>query len=274
MASADDLNALTIALSSWEIAGYASLIAVAVGCAGEATHEFTSWFKRKSWWKANGGKASALLLIAALASELIIQIKTNSLSGQIIALLNDKAAFATEQAATLGVTVDNLGNVVRRKTQDADTAIAALNAATARADEKISAVQQQQAQRHLKDSEKQALIALSPFGGQKVEVFCHAGDDEARVYRDDFVSVFEAAKWDHNGDKGLGIALRNQPFFGVAVAVPSPNGIAETTPSAIALVGILTNLNLLNEKATVNTDTSLQTGIVRLYVGQKRPPPK
>jgi hypothetical protein len=86
---ANDISALISSLSRWEIAGYVSIAAVAIGVAGESIHELTDSLKFQ-WWKANGGKASALLLIAALAAELIIQVKTTGLSGQIIAVLSEQ----------------------------------------------------------------------------------------------------------------------------------------------------------------------------------------
>src|SRR2546423_1276993 len=84
-----DLNALEASLSSWEIAGYASIAAVTLGVFGEYVHDFTSWFKKISWWNAQGGKVSTLFLIASLAAELCIQVKANSISGQIIAVLSE-----------------------------------------------------------------------------------------------------------------------------------------------------------------------------------------
>ena len=95
------ISALISPLWGWELAGYAAVAAVAIGVAGESIHEFTDWFNASQWWRANGGKASALLLIAALAAELIIQVKTNSISGQIIAFLSDQAASTRERAANL-----------------------------------------------------------------------------------------------------------------------------------------------------------------------------
>src|SRR5258707_798679 len=96
-----DVLALMSSLSNWETAGYVAVAAVAIGGAGESIHELTSWFKRFPWWIDKGGKTSALLLIAALAAELIIQVKTNSLSGQIIAFLSDQAGAAHERAALI-----------------------------------------------------------------------------------------------------------------------------------------------------------------------------
>jgi hypothetical protein len=96
-----DIATLISALSWWELAGYVTVAAVAVGVAGESVHELTDWLGTYSWWKAKGGKASAFLLIMALVAELVIQIKVNSISGEIIADLSDQAAEARKEAATL-----------------------------------------------------------------------------------------------------------------------------------------------------------------------------
>jgi len=87
-----DIDALSTSLNWWEFWGYVSLAAVMLGCAGEAIHEFWTWSRRWTWWAEKGGKVSALILIAALAAELVTQVKTNSMSGQIIADLNLEAA--------------------------------------------------------------------------------------------------------------------------------------------------------------------------------------
>jgi len=99
-----DISSLTIissasdALSNWELAGYITVAAVTIGVIGEAIHDFTDWFKKFSWWKNNGGKASVLLLIVALAGELLTQIKVNVISGEIISFLNKETASAIARA--------------------------------------------------------------------------------------------------------------------------------------------------------------------------------
>lgn len=101
MASAEDLSALTISLSRWEIAGYCSLAAVAIGVIGEALHDFSPCFKLYSWWEANGNKASTLLLVVALMAELVTQVKTNNISGQIISFLDKETADERERTAEI-----------------------------------------------------------------------------------------------------------------------------------------------------------------------------
>jgi hypothetical protein len=101
VASAEDLRALTISLSRWEIAGYCSLAAVAIGVIGEAIHDFSSWFKSAPWWRDKGNRASTLLLIVALVAELVIQVKTNGISGQKIAFLENEAADELARTAAI-----------------------------------------------------------------------------------------------------------------------------------------------------------------------------
>jgi hypothetical protein len=95
-----DISALTSELACWELAGYGALAAVLIGVIGESIHEFVLHFG-SAWWRANGGKASALILIGGLAAEGITQVKVNSVSGQIIALLNERAARFEADAARL-----------------------------------------------------------------------------------------------------------------------------------------------------------------------------
>jgi hypothetical protein len=136
------------------------------------------------------------------------------------AVLETEAATATERAAALGVTVDNLNETVRRKTADADTAITSLNDTIEKANAKIAAVQQQQAQRRLTDAQKQAIIsAISPYRGQKVTIESVLGNGETKAYRDAFVEIFDAAGWDHNGDKGIAESVYDRDPVGIQITV-------------------------------------------------------
>ncbi len=127
MPSGINLSSIMASLPHWELWGYVAAGAVAIGVIGESIHEFTSWFRRYSWWANKGSKASALLLIIALVVEVVIQVKANGISGQIIAFLSNqsaeatlKAAEATLKAGNLGVTVNNLHSFVEQNERIAD----------------------------------------------------------------------------------------------------------------------------------------------------------
>ncbi len=99
------ISRLIASLDWWEYWGYWSVAAVAICCFGEYVHECTCWFRKFHWWNKNGGAASALLLVAALAAELAIQIETNSISGRVIAFLSDQAKQAELKTARLQMQV-------------------------------------------------------------------------------------------------------------------------------------------------------------------------
>jgi hypothetical protein len=95
-----DISALSSALDIWELAGFTVAVAIAVGGAGALTHELLpSWLSSWGWWKEKGNKASALLLLALAAAQLVIQVKVSSVSGQIIGALSERTAILQTEAA-------------------------------------------------------------------------------------------------------------------------------------------------------------------------------
>lgn len=97
--AASDVSSLATSLGRWEWAEYGSCALVALGCTGEYIAEFTDvwsgWIKEK---KDRLAKRSTLLLISALALELMCLVKTNSISGMLIGSLSDKAEKADAKA--------------------------------------------------------------------------------------------------------------------------------------------------------------------------------
>src|ERR1700691_2126065 len=94
-----DVSSLSTALSRWEVAEYISCGLVAIGCTGEYVAEFTNWLTvgiEES--KKRLAKRSTLLLIFALALELMCLVNTNVISGRIIASLQQQTAEAVATA--------------------------------------------------------------------------------------------------------------------------------------------------------------------------------
>jgi hypothetical protein len=86
-------------LSRWELAEYISTGLVTLACIGEYIADFTNWFTGgEKGRKERLTKASTLLLIAALAAELLCVVRTNQLSGGVIESLGDKATEADGKA--------------------------------------------------------------------------------------------------------------------------------------------------------------------------------
>jgi len=94
-----DIDAVSKALSRWELGEYIASALVTVGCIGEYAADFTDWLtggvkERKEYL----AKCSTLLLIVALSLEILCVVRTNQLSGNVIDFLGEKAKEAGEKA--------------------------------------------------------------------------------------------------------------------------------------------------------------------------------
>jgi hypothetical protein len=97
--TAQAVTSISKALSMWEYGEYISCALVAVACAGEYIADFTNWVTggiRES--KERLAKLSTLLLIFALALELLCLVRANTLSSALIGSLDQKAGEANEKA--------------------------------------------------------------------------------------------------------------------------------------------------------------------------------
>src|ERR1700731_1202185 len=100
--TASEVASLTSLIGRWEYAEYACTALVAIACFGEYIADFTEWWKRDSWkWfgavehrKDGVAKFSTLVLIGALAGELLCVVVTNQLSGRLVGALGDRAEEA------------------------------------------------------------------------------------------------------------------------------------------------------------------------------------
>lgn len=95
--TSSDIGSFARQLWWWEHAEYVFAALVALACAGEYVADFGKY----PWvveHKDGIAKRSTLLLIGALALELICLVKTNDLSGKVIGSLGQKAAEAGEKA--------------------------------------------------------------------------------------------------------------------------------------------------------------------------------
>jgi hypothetical protein len=94
-----DAASLASSLQCWEVAEYSFAALVAFACAGEYVAEFTNWFTGGIKERKDAlAKRSTLLLVFALALELVCLVKTNSVSGKLIGSLSDKADNASRKS--------------------------------------------------------------------------------------------------------------------------------------------------------------------------------
>jgi len=118
-----DVASLTSTLSFWEYAEYISGGFVALACVGEYIASFKPWFtggdkERKDRLE----KRSTLLLIIALAAELICLVRTNLISGQVIGALDTKAAEAYRNSGKAIANADTAAGKAKAASDEADTA--------------------------------------------------------------------------------------------------------------------------------------------------------
>lgn len=131
--------------------------------------------------------------------------------------------------------------------------------------------QQQIATRRLTPAQKQTLIAaLTPFAGQKVDVFCIMGDVEGKQFARDLDDVFRAANWDDGGGTGINQATygADDPV-GIKVSVNPQDTSSDRVPPALGmLIGTLVNTGILKEKNVfVNPQSNI--GRITFLVGRK-----
>jgi hypothetical protein len=125
MFTALDAASLSKALARWELAEYISCGLVAIACAGEYIAEFTNWLTGgDEESKHRLRKRSTLLLISALAFELVCLVRTNTLSGMLIGSLDKEAGDADDRAkaalANSGIALTQSSNAVDSSKQAID----------------------------------------------------------------------------------------------------------------------------------------------------------
>jgi hypothetical protein len=138
------------------------------------------------------------------------------------------------------------------------------------AENKLVALEQAQMQKHLSLEQKRHLIeALRPFAGQKVSIASIRGDDEGLRLAQEFVSVFEAAGWDHHGEAGVSTQEWPRDPVGIEVVLNEDDARADHIPPGVAgLINVVRQLGLVYDN-TVYMDNDVPPGQALLKVGKK-----
>lgn len=138
------------------------------------------------------------------------------------------------------------------------------------AENKVALLERTKAQKRLSPEQKRFLIeALRPFAGQMVSVASIKGDDEGEAIAQDFVSVFEAAGWDHHGEAGITTQEWERDPIGVEVALNETDARADRiAPGIAALVNAVRALGLVYDN-TVYMDEEVPAGQALVKVGKK-----
>jgi hypothetical protein len=138
------------------------------------------------------------------------------------------------------------------------------------AENKLAALEQAQTQKHLSLAQKRHLIeALRPFAGQKISIASIRGDDNGLRLAQEFVSVFEAAGWDHHGEAGVSTQDWPRDPVGIEVVLNEDDARADHIPPGIAgLINVVRQLGLVYDN-TVYMDNDVPSGQALLKVGKK-----
>ena len=126
------------------------------------------------------------------------------------------------------------------------------------AENKLAALERTQTEKHLSPEQKRFLIeALRPFAGQKVSIASIRGDDEGLMLAQEFVSVFEAAGWDHHGEAGVSTQDWPRDPVGIEVVLNENDARADKIPPGVAgLVNVVRELGLVYDN-TVYMDNDV-----------------
>lgn len=135
---------------------------------------------------------------------------------------------------------------------------------------KLAALEQKQSQKHLSQEQQRFLIeALRPFPGQKVSIASIRGDDEGEKIAQEFVSVFEAAGWDHHGEDGVTTQEWPRDPVGVEVVLNEDDARADKIPPGVAgLINAVRKLGLVYD-STIYMDNEVPQGQALVKIGKK-----
>jgi hypothetical protein len=138
------------------------------------------------------------------------------------------------------------------------------------AETKLASLERAQTQKRLSAEQKRYLIeTLRPFAGQKVSIASIRGDEEGEAFAQDFVSVFEAAGWDHHGEAGVTTQEWDRDPVGVEVALNETDARAGAiSPGVAALINAVRALGLVYDN-TFYMDEEVPAGQALLKVGKK-----
>jgi hypothetical protein len=138
------------------------------------------------------------------------------------------------------------------------------------AENKLAALERTQTEKHLSSEQQRFLIeALRPFAGQKVSIASIRGDDEGLQLVQEFVSVFEAAGWDHHGEAGISTQDWPRDPVGIEVVLNEKDARGDQIPPGVAgLINVVRQLGLVYDN-TVYMDNEVPEGQALLKVGKK-----
>jgi hypothetical protein len=138
------------------------------------------------------------------------------------------------------------------------------------AENKLAELERAQSHKRLSQEQRRFLIeALRPFAGQKVSIASIRGDDDGEVLAQDFVSVFDAAGWDHHGEAGVTTQDWPRDPVGIEVVLNEDDARKDKIADGIvALINTVRQLGMVYD-STIYMDNDVPEGQALLKVGKK-----
>jgi hypothetical protein len=135
---------------------------------------------------------------------------------------------------------------------------------------RLADLERKQMQKRLTADERRLLIeALRPFAGQKVAIASILGDEDGKTLAEDFVAVFDAAGWDHDGDAGISAQQWPRDPIGIEITLNESDARAGRVTAGIgALINAVRKLGLVYDN-TVYMNGDVPAGQALLKVGKK-----
>ncbi|MFZ0310062.1 MAG: hypothetical protein WAL89_17945 [Candidatus Sulfotelmatobacter sp.] len=187
--TASDVSSLAASLERWEYAEYGACALVAIGCTGEYIAEFTKWWTGGIQEKKDRlAKRSTLLLISALALELMCLVKTNSISGTLIGSLSDKAGTADAKAQSALETAGKAGEKADAVGKKADDLLKKYESTEG----ELIALKAKSLPRRLSSEQIELLRSrVARFQKQSISLACANGGKESLDFELDFAKAFD-----------------------------------------------------------------------------------
>ena len=266
----DSLQTVTTMHGAFQLVGLV-LLAIVVGLAGFIAYQLRSgvwpeWLDvgayqlRSRFFEIGCAAALVLLLVSELAAygygrrQETLTVAVEQANGDRIARLT--ADLKKRPIADSPTRYLKENSELRQKLIDAEN--------------KLAALEQVQTQKHLSPEQQRFLIeALRPFAGQKVSIASIRGDDEGQKLAQEFVSVFDAAGWDHHGEAGVTTQDWPRDPIGIEVVLNENDARANQIPEGVAgLINVVRKLGLVYDN-TVYMDNEVPVGQALLKVGKK-----
>ena len=138
------------------------------------------------------------------------------------------------------------------------------------AENKVAELERAQSQKRLSSGQKRLMIeTLKPFAGQKITVASIRGDDDGQILAQDFVSVLDAAGWDHDGEAGVSTQQWDRDPVGVEVTLNEADARAGRISAGVgALINVVRQLGLVYDN-TIYMNDGVPRGQAQLRIGRK-----